>query len=85
LKYRIEFKKSVTRDLRKIGKQHSKKILDKIEKELSVAASQYPELKGKFAGLRKLRIGDYRVIFSVIGESVLITRIAHRKEVYKKG
>ena len=84
MKYKIEFKKSVAHDLKKIGKQHSKRILDKIEKNLSKTASQYPELKGKFAGLRKCRIGDYRIIFSTIESSVLIIRIGHRKEVYKK-
>ena len=33
MKYKIAFKKSVVRDLKKIGKQHSKRILDKIEKD----------------------------------------------------
>ena len=84
MKHKIEFKKSVARDLKKIGKQHSKRILDKIEKDLSKTASQYPELKGRFLGLRKCRIGDYRVIFSIIENTILITRVGHRKEVYKK-
>ncbi len=84
MKYKIEFKKSVARDLKKIGKQHSKRILDKIEKDLSKTASQYPELKGRFLGLYKCRIGDYRVIFSIIENTILITRVGHRKEVYKK-
>ena len=84
MKYKIAFKKSVVRDLKKIGKQHSKRILDKIEKDLSKTADQYPELKGKFSGLRKCRIGDYRIIFSIIENIVLITRVGHRKEVYKR-
>ena len=83
MKYKIAFKKSVSRDLKKIGKPQAKKILDKIEKELSSKADQYPELKGRFSGLRKCRIGDYRVIFSLLNDTVLITRIKHRKEVYR--
>ena len=83
MKYKITFKKSVYRDLKKIGQSQAKNILDKIEKELPLKADQYPQLKGRFSGLRKCRIGDYRVIFSLLNDTVLITRIKHRKEVYR--
>jgi mRNA interferase RelE/StbE len=83
LKYKIAFKKSVSRDLKKIGKSQAKTILDKIEEILSFKADQYPQLKGRFSGLRKCRIGNYRVIFCLVKETVLITRIKHRKEVYR--
>ena len=83
MKYKITFKKSVSRDLKKFGKSQAKNILDKIEKELSFKADQYPQLKGRFSGLRKYRIGNYRVIFCLVNDTVLITRIKHRKEVYR--
>jgi mRNA interferase RelE/StbE len=59
------------------------KIMEKIEKVLSTNAAEFPELKGQFTGLRKCRIGDYRVIFTIIDDTVLIARIRHRKEAYK--
>ena len=83
MKYSIAFKKSVSRDLKKIDREQVDKILIKIEKELSTKAGQYPELKGSFSGLRKCRIGDYRIIYTIISETVLILRIKHRKDVYK--
>ena len=83
MKYKITFKKSVSRDLNKLGKSQAKLILDKIENELSSRADQYPQLKGRFSGLRKCRIEDYRVIFSLLNDTVLITRIKHRKEAYR--
>ena len=83
MKYKIAFKKSVSKDLKRIDKSHVKKILNKIELELPELAQTCPELKGKFSGLRKVRIGDYRVIFSIINDTILITRIGHRKEVYR--
>jgi mRNA interferase RelE/StbE len=42
-----------------------------------------PVLKGQFAGLRKLRVGDYWVIYALLGDDVLILRIGHRRDVYK--
>ena len=82
--FKISFKKSVKKDLDKISKDQIVRILDKIEKDLSDKPDRFQELKGKFLGLRKFRVGDYRVIFSLIDDdTVLITRIKHRKEVYK--
>jgi len=83
LKYSIAFKKSVSRDLKKIDREQAEKILLKIDQELSTEAGKYPELKGSFSGLRKCRIGNYRIIFTIINDTVLILRIMHRKDLYK--
>ena len=51
------------------------------DKELPGGAESFPALKGEFAGLRKFRVGDYRVIYTLLGDDVLILHIAHRKDV----
>lgn len=79
--YRIAFKKSVSRDLRKLGKGEADRVLLRVASELSDSADSCPELKGRFTGLRKFRVGDYRVVFAIIGDFVLITRIGHRRDV----
>ena len=82
--FKITFKKSVAKDLKRIDKAMAVEILDKIKADIGEHADQFPALTGKFAGLRKYRIGDYRVIFLIIGgDTVLILRIAHRKDVYR--
>jgi mRNA interferase RelE/StbE len=83
LAYKITFKNSVAKDLKKIDKIQQKIIFDKIDSELSQRADQFPQLTGKFAGLRKYRIGDYRVIYTLLQDTVIVLRIAHRKEAYK--
>jgi len=35
-------------------------------------------------GSYRLRIGDYRVIFDIIGNDIVVLRIGHRKEIYKR-
>ncbi len=82
--YNIGYKKSVERDLAKLPKAEARRVLDRIEEELSEKADSYPVLKGPFAGLRKFRIGDYRVIYAILGNDVLVLRIGHRKDVYRK-
>jgi len=83
LNYKIAFKKSVSRDLKKIDKEQAERILRRIEDELPQKAETFPLLTGKFSGLRKFRVGDFRVIFSIIGDTVLILRITHRKDAYR--
>jgi len=84
LVFNIVYKSSVERDLKKLAKPAASRILAQVEEELSKKAATYPTLKGPFAGLRKCRIGDYRVICAILGEDALILRIGHRREVYKK-
>jgi len=83
LSYKIAFKKSVARDLKKTDKDQADRILSKIEDELPEKAETFPSLTGRFSGLRKFRVGDYRVVFSIMGDTALILRIRHRREAYR--
>ncbi len=83
MEYKITYKKSVIKELKKINKTDVKKIITKIEKELSQKPESCPALKGEFAGLRKLRAGNYRVIYAIFDKEILILRVGHRKKVYQ--
>jgi len=84
LVYKIVYKKSVHRDLKKLDKQEASNTLDQIENDLSEHPASFPVMKGKFSGLRKYRVGDYRVIYVILEADVVILRIGHRRQVYKK-
>ena len=79
----IVYKKSVYRDLKKLPKTEASRILDQIEHELIKKPESSPVLKGQFAGLRKYRIGDYRIIYALMGANILILKIGNRRDVYK--
>ncbi|MGB8952601.1 MAG: type II toxin-antitoxin system RelE/ParE family toxin [Candidatus Aminicenantales bacterium] len=81
--YNIVYKKSVQRDLKKLSKSEANRILDQIEQELSKKPESNPALKGQFAGLRKFRVGEYRVIYALLRTDVLILRVGHQKNIYK--
>ena len=81
--YNVVYKKSIHRDLKKLSKTEARRILDKIEHKLSKNPESNPVLKGQFAGLRKFRAGDYRVIYALLSTDILILRIGHRRDVYK--
>lgn len=81
--YKLTYKRSVAKDLAHLSKPTQRRILDKIETELTSDPERHPLLKGAYAGLRRLRVGDYRVIYTVQEEEVLVLRIGHRREVYR--
>jgi mRNA interferase RelE/StbE len=73
----------VSRDLRKIDKNQADRILQKITEELPDRADTFASLSGKFSGLRKFRVGDYRVIYSIIGDTAIVLRVSHLREAYR--
>jgi mRNA interferase RelE/StbE len=83
LAYSVVYKKSVHRDLKSLSKAEAKRIMDLIEHEMVKKPESNPVLKGQFAGLRKFRVGDYRVIYALIGLEIIILRIGNRKNVYR--
>ena len=82
---RIECKASVAKDLQKFDRASATRVLAKIEKTLASGAMGAQALSGDFAGLYRLRVGDYRVIYARTDESYLVLRIGHRSDVYRKG
>jgi len=81
---RIEYKSSVSRDLKHLDKNTAKRILKDLEGTPTADPDAGIPLTGQFKGLFKLRIGDYRVIYSKTGDNVLILRIGPRNKVYDR-
>ena len=81
---RIEYKSSVSRDLRPLDKQTASKILSQVDEILAHNPGVGERLQGEFAGLFKFRVGEYRVIYARIAKDrVLILRIRHRGKAYE--
>ena len=81
----IEYKASVAADLNEIDPSLARRILIKIEKALRAEGRTGKPLAGEFAGLHRLRVKDYRVIYARTTEGYLVLRIAHRRDVYISG
>ena len=84
--YKIEFSKDIESDIAKLPKKEISKLLQKIEKlTMNPRPKKAEALQGKFKGLHRIRSGDYRIVYQIVDDKliVLVVRIAHRKEVYK--
>ncbi len=85
VKFKIEISKSVYKDLRKISKLDTQKIIEKV---YSLSENPFPENCKKLVGEKnkyRIRQGNFRILYSVEKEilKVFIVKIAHRKNVYR--
>jgi mRNA interferase RelE/StbE len=81
--YNIEFDKRAADFFKKLDKSLQERIGKKIELLKDNPHLGAP-LVGNFSGLWKLRIGDYRIIYKIKNEQliILIFDIGHRKNIY---
>jgi mRNA interferase RelE/StbE len=83
--YEPRYHPEVAGDIAGFPKNIRDRIRKAIEERLILDPVKFGEpLRRSLAGFRKLRVGDYRVIYQVHGAVVVILKIGHRKEVYKK-
>lgn len=82
--YSLKIKQSAYKELQRLDKKERISIVSAIDK-LTDNPHIGKVLKGEFSGLRRIRSGNYRVIYEINEGEVLILvlRIAHRKQVYR--
>ena len=81
--YTVEIKPRAIKDLRKIDRAHATKIADALglleesfQGDIKKLSNRTPEYR--------LRVGQYRVLFEVVGaDRLIIYRILHRREAYR--
>ncbi|MGJ8640403.1 MAG: type II toxin-antitoxin system RelE family toxin [Opitutaceae bacterium] len=82
--YKIEFSKRVRKDFKKIPTHDAKRILNAIQ---LLASDPLPQNSKKLKGeeLFRIRIGNYRVIYSIEDSKMIIfvIKLGHRKDIYK--
>ena len=73
----------VRNDIPKLPRVWKKNVRRTIELKLVIKPDVYGKpLRRSLKGYRKVRVGDYRVIFRIEGETVKILAIQHRSVVY---
>ncbi len=81
--YQIEFKPRSIKDLAKLAAKDRAKILARIEQLQTNLSGDIKKLTN-FTPEYRLRVGDYRVLFELQEQTVIIYRIAHRREIYQQ-
>lgn len=85
--FQIRLVKGLSKSLEKVNSQDRKRLNDAVA---ALSENQHPngatKLKGTKQQVYRLRVGDYRVLYSIyfVNQIVIILDIGHRSEVYKE-
>jgi mRNA interferase RelE/StbE len=82
--FRVRYHPEVkTTDIPRLGATMRERVRRAIESRLMVEPHKYGlPLRKNLRGYWKLRVGDYRVVFTIEGDEVFVLVICHRKDVY---
>ena len=84
MSYSVRIKDSAAKELARLPRDARERLVDAIDSlgETPLAGSA---LKGQLLGLRRLRVGDYRIVYEVRENElvVLVVRVSHRREAYR--
>ena len=83
--YRIEWKNSAYKELQKLPRPTIVKVVAAIS---DLSNDPYPSGVKKIIGSERsyrIRVGDYRVIYEIVEDKLIIeiVRVRHRKDVYR--
>jgi mRNA interferase RelE/StbE len=83
--YSITIKQSAARALARTDRPERERIIQRID-QLAEHPGAGSVLKGELSGLRRIRVGTYRVVYELRDAElvVLVVRIGHRREVYRR-
>jgi len=81
MKYQIEFKPRALKDLKAVDNTEARRIVEKITLMREDLGGDVKRL-ANFTPEYRLRVGNYRVLFELEGDKVVIYRVRHRKDAY---
>ena len=84
MSYSVRIKGSAAKELARLPRDARERLIEAIDRlgEQPLAGAL---LKGGLRGLRRLRVGSYRIVYEVLDDElvVLVVRVAHRRELYR--
>jgi mRNA interferase RelE/StbE len=81
--YKVLFTDRAKRDLKQLDSNSQKRIVNKIKEYSSEPYKYSRKLTDISIGSYRFRIGDFRVVFDIEKEDIIILRIRHRKDIYR--
>jgi mRNA interferase RelE/StbE len=85
--YCIRVLDAATRELAQLDRPVGRRVVERIRWLAANLDDLNPEpLMGDLAGFYKLRVGNYRVLYEILRSerTIVIHKIGHRREVYRK-
>ena len=84
MKYRLIYTRRALRDIDGLDDLTKKRIARTLARYEGDPFKHAESMTDSRLGSYRFRIGDYRVIFDVEGKDIVVLRVGHRRELYKR-
>ncbi len=85
MKYKLVYTQRAIKDIRKLEQNTKKRIGQALVRYEEDPLKYAEKLIDPRLGTYRFRIGDYRVVFDLEGSEIIVLRVGHRRDIYKKG
>jgi mRNA interferase RelE/StbE len=83
MQYSLVYTKTSVKDIQKLDTVAKKRLKKKLELLATNPLHYSKKLIHSDLGTYRYRVGDYRVVFDLVGSQIIILRVGHRREIYK--
>jgi len=83
MKYKIVFTRRVVKDISKLEPDVKERIRDALMRCSKDPLGYARRMVDPSLGSYRFRVGDYRVIFDLEGDEIIVLCVGHRREIYR--
>ena len=84
MKYRLVYTRRAERDIKKLDPVVKRQIAGAVVKLENDPIGSSERLVEPTIGTYRFRVGEYRVIFDLEGQDIVVLRVGHRREIYRR-
>ncbi|MCD6471545.1 type II toxin-antitoxin system RelE/ParE family toxin [Candidatus Aerophobetes bacterium] len=85
MKYEIIYTERAVKDLSRLDSAAKKRVAETLERYTEASLNYAKKMVDSALGTYRFRMGDYRVIFDIEGNELVVLRVGHRREIYRRG
>jgi len=82
MSFGVEWSEDAARDLDRLELLLQRRIFKKVNEFADLGSFHGVKRMSGYDSLYRLRVGDYRVIFEMVGNSVVVLKVGHRGKIY---
>jgi len=84
LKYRLVYTHRAVRDISGLEANVKKRIGKALKRYVEGPLQYASKLTDAALGTYRFRIGDYRVVFDIEDKDIVVLRVGHRRDIYRR-
>lgn len=82
--FKLVYTRRAVRDIRRLDPATKRRIGQKLLKYVEDPLKHAEKITDPELGSFRFRIGDYRVIFDLEADNVVVLRVGHRRDIYRR-